>query len=200
MILLGLANSGIDQVDTALLKTGSTKVLSKQKNGEEKPIMKEKVGSNQEHGRKLKITKIYLDHVNELNEDLKLLHINDQYSVVCCFPASGGCSKQHYKLLKPFLRYRQREECSKVYIVFTRSDDITTNDQECIQSMQKYDLFNEWKDQSLFFNTGKTEDANQNAKTVKELIKPISGKYFRSQVYAALAFFFLPHLYFFLKI
>lgn len=150
--------------------------------------------------RDVKVTYIYLDNKSPSPNDFSPLIISEHYSVVFCLPPPDRCKPEDLNLLQPYLRYRQREDYSRITVAFVEqenADNDTSNGYEAKRMIPDYvtEFLKPYENRVMYFSS----DKKQNNSNIHELVKPIPIFEFYKQMIPTLVFYMWHHLYFYSK-
>lgn len=165
---------------------GNTKGTEGKENGENK--LKKNASSPKSEfmerfGRKLKIT--FLDP--EDKESLSSLLISEEYSIVFCFPVSSRFTNKDLDLLETYLKYRQREDHSRITIAFTYSERLDCEEKVYINNLPEIfkDYLQKFRNKYVFMYSS----GNQHENNVKTLTNSGNSDEFTRVFYKTLFIF-----------
>lgn len=120
-------------------------------------------------------------------KSLSSLMISEEYSVVFCFPVSSRFTSKDLDLLETYLKYRQREDYSRVTIAFTHSERLECEEKVYLDNLPKIfkEYLQKFKNKHVFIDRSE----KNNEEKVRSLIKAgVSDECKRVHVTACLLF------------
>lgn len=211
VILLGKSESGINQVGNALLPSEFQNWENRNEKGSigwqanktksEGNTMHLKIteveGANDRYNRDIKITCLCLDHEKSANE-LSSFSIEEDYSVVYCFPVSWRFQSEDSNVLQIYLQHRQKENYRNFVVAFTYAERLEVDPKYYIANLPEElkDLLKKCENNYIFITS---KDCEENNTKVKTLIKPVPYISYYHKMVPTFFFYIAPHYYFFLK-